>query len=577
MLLLKLYPGVVLKKTKQGLKPIHCSRSLQDFFAQADKLSDVCRNITDQDLTQFTGPKQLCLLSGQDGHLLTAYQVLCQQFFGFRFIVTFSDLSPILNNLVYSSNPLVLTDHKGKILYTSQSYPTGYFFPVELCGEQPNQGEWDYLNLVQDNWERTIFVDKQLQYFWKTWPVNIDQLALIVWHGDQLCKLQKGLDSLKFSARLNLFGYTLANTDLSKTDNETIDTKSQLRRKLTWHSSEFPLPMEYAFTVYEDRISVQAGQLQDMIQILIGQRRPDPEAFIQNSLAQMIKRLHPLYIKLSRNNQVLEEQGDLRGKPDSLNHQGVSKEVYDYNFSDSVDEYQLHFQLSYPLSEPVQSFLRLCFLWLLPIINKASEPTGEKAGQEAFQRLKDLESRIDQAGKRFSVYTDRLYKDLANLSRKLGSEDKYSKELIHLLEQVADLRIFDIVFKEPEVSFDEEIDLVNLAIDIVYGEYDRMKQMNIFQHVLPPDSVSFPVVSNKWLIDKALRIIILQIFPKGKEGDLLGIIVEDNILKISSGRNLPLQKTSSEMELETLFIDKVMLKSGLNWEIKENEIALSKR
>lgn len=576
---LKFYPGVIVKKRKRSLKPIRWSNGLAYIFKGVKKFEDVSVNLTDHDILDPGTDKRFCLLKREKVYYLANLSITRFQFFGFRYLIALPDISHLIPKLAQSVHPIVITDHKGQALYSSSRYKAGFFFPSDLLGNHPAEDEWDYLAIVKGNWAKTCFASRDLKWYWVTRPLKIDDVPLIIWHAYKADDIRKEIDDLLFPAYIDGFGHSLENRLKKEWGNGSIEEGSPITTKMAWHFMNVSLPLNYAFTFSEDRLSTQSLQVEAMIKKVLDIRHPDPDSFVKFHLAEIINVLYPLYLKITQENRVIKETGEFRKFDPKTITMGNSGRIHDYHFADQSGEVKIQLQLGYPLTRPVKAFLKLCFFTILPLLRDAAGAKDDRMQKETAASIRKMRQEIDDMQKGLALFHERLYQNLNDLNRQTGSlsaEEAPSRQLLEILEDTARFKIFDIVFKEPDVLFDQNIDILKIITDQVSIKNVWMEQRNIYLDILPPGDAVFVVKTNAILIEKAIEIILFKIFPLGKVNDLLKVSVSKTSIIISSGKNLPFSKAVEDMELELKFLEKVMDKSGLAFSINAKEIIIDR-
>ena len=574
LLLLRFYPGIIVKKKKAGLRPVSWSKDVDFIFNGAQCFQDVCININEKEILEGKANKQFCVLKSKDGFYLAYIDVTIFQLFGFRYLITLSDISPLIKKLGNTLGPVVLSDHTGEVIYAGDGHKSGSFFPSDLIGDHPGNGEWDYLDIVKGNWAKIAFVSNDLRKYWLTRPIKIDDAILVVWQGHKIEDLQEEINRLPFPAKTNLYGYQLDNKANNTLASGQVSNEMPLRGEVSWHHLNVSLPLTYGFITYEDRLSTQARQLETMITKLLAQRHPDPESFLNFHFPEILEVLHPIYLQVKRNNRVVKETGAPRVIKPNVGHMGITKGIYDYDFSDNSGAIHVKFQVDYPITGPVKRFLEFCLSGLLPLLHKTGNTKDDDIRTKISSGLAQMQKRMDEMCEGARLFHERLQKNLVDIDR-INALKGFSGDLSEILKNTAWLKDFDIVFKEPDVTFDEDVDVLKAIIDIIWTKKDHEKS-NIYPGLLPRDGQSFMVKTNAVLMEKALEIIIVQIFPMGKKTDLLDVTASEEKIAFSSGKNIAIQKAFDDIELEIKFVERMMEKSGLILQINGQKIILSR-
>ena len=574
LLLLRFYSGVVVKKKKVGLRPVSWSGDVDFIFKGVQNFQDVCVTINEKEILEGKINKQFCVLKSKDGFYLAYVGIIIFQLFGFRYLISLSDISPLIKKLSNALGPVVLSDHTGEVIYSGDGHKSGSFFPSDLIGNHPGNGKWDYLDIVKGDWAKIAFVSNDLRKYWITRPIKIDDAILVVWQGHKIEDLQEEINNLPFPARIGLYGYQLENKANDALATGQINNEMPLRGEVSWHHLDVSLPLDYGFITYEDRLSIQARQLETMLTKLSAQRHPSPGSFLNFHLAEILEVLHPVYLQIKRDNRVVKETGAPRVIKPEVGYMGITKGIYDYDFSDKSDEIHVKFQVDYPITGPVKRFLEFCLSGLLPLLHTIDDTKDDDIRRKISAGLEQMQKRMDDMCEGARLFHERLHENLADIDR-MNALKGFSGDLLELLKSTARLKDFDIVFKEPDVTFDEDVDVLKAIIDIIWTKKDHEKS-NVYPGLLPRDGQSFVVKTNAVLMEKALEIIIVQIFPMGKKSDLLDVTASEEKIEFSSGKNIEIQKPFDDIDLEIKFVKRVMEKSGLILKINGYKIILSR-
>jgi len=581
----KFLPAVILKPKKGRLQVVSCSSDLRRAFKNVEFFQDISENLTDEDILSGDNKRFVCLLNATAGRQLTYIYVKRISLIWKYIFLTFSDPMPQLADAFQSSGTTILTDHQGHVLYDGDDFKRGYFFPLEMLGDYPDEGEWDYSKVVPDVDKRSYFVNCDLQQYWSAQMYCIDKADIVLWQRFSLNELKSSLESLPFPAAISFYNYAIQNglKDSSPMDTD-VENGMILRSALTWHEFEIRLPVKFGIATYEDRRRQQAKPLEAMMQRLLVQRWPDPETFLNKHLPDAIAGFFPRYVKITVANSDGLERGEIADSKDQKlpDTHGVSK-VYEYSFSDPNGENKLLMQLDYPLSGPVRAFFDFCIKQYLPLMSAGKKYAfrDSKRRIEEFQfQLKSAEAELKNLQEGISLYQSRVIGLLDELNRKALHPDiarALPEAVKHKLEEAVQVKKFDLVLHESEVPFIENIDLAKVTIDTITTRHDQLQAVGISGYRLPPKNVVFMVTTNTRLMEEAFEIILLQIFPRGRGVDGLILSISQNTISIGSEQNRPLNKSFTDLKLEMRFLDLVMQKSGLELELGKTEILISRK
>ena len=566
----KFYPGIILKRKKNRLKIVSYSKEFEYLFKDKIYFSEISENLDDQKIITGDVDKGFCLLKNASQYCLTNYSIIRFPFFGVRYLITFADSGALYDSLADSINKSIITDQTGLIVAGCSEHEKGFFLPSLMAGDHPEKGKWNFQDTIDNKSACRYYVSQDLKSYWSGRLTQICRVPFVIWNQHSLPKLKAEINKLDFPVTVDFYNYRIENTFKQKFTSHIFDDPMLTPVKMDQAMIDIPLPVTCGFITYEDRLQVQARQMETLLDKIMEQKHPDPDSFLEHHLYNtVIQTLHPLYAKIEKRDKIVKQTENL-----SDNTVVKDRSIHDYKFSDIIGESRLFFQLNYPLSSMIQKFLTVCFEKILPLMSAENIDTERLEGiREDYQsKIRSLEEKIEDS----IYYHTRIAGiiDKINLTCMAYPDQKgLPPDFTELITDAAFIKNFDVIFNDAVGQFQETIDLNKLIINVMETNYQHFRKLNI-TFAPPAKHIVFQIKTDAGLMEKAIRIILLQIFPFGKSVDILSIKISDQTIEITGIHSIT--KPFDDMELELKFIKKVMDKSGLVFSINAKEIIIDR-